>query len=75
MHRNIIHDEINTAYGNRKMSFRMTSFKEILNYLKLINSWLNSKPCAKRKLLHSDESAYVSFVKGPMQSLFYFIIL
>ena len=39
------------------MSFRMTSFEEILNYFKLRNRWLNSKLCAKRKLLHSDENA------------------
>ena len=41
----------------------MTSFEEILNYFKLINGWLNSKLCTKRKLLHSDENAYVFFVK------------
>ena len=46
-----------------KMSFRKTSFEEILNYFKLINGWLNSKLCAERKLLHSDENAYVFFVK------------
>ena len=46
-----------------KMSFRMTSFEEILNYFKVRNGWLNSKLCAKRKLLHSDENAYVFFVK------------
>ena len=34
-----------------KMSLRMTSFEEILNYFKLRNCWLNSKLCAKRKLL------------------------
>ena len=45
------------------MNFRMTSFEEILNYFKLINGWLNSKLCAKRKSLHSDENAYVFFVK------------
>ena len=46
-----------------KMSFRMTSFEEILNYFKVRNGWLNTKLCAKRKLLHSDENAYVFFVK------------
>ena len=63
MHRNIFHDKINTAYGNEKMSFRMASFEE-LNYLyfKLRNSWLNSELCAMRKLLHSDENAYVLLV-------------
>ena len=45
------------------MNFRKTSFKEILNYFKLINGWLNSKLCAKRESLHSDENAYVFFVK------------
>ena len=45
------------------MNFRKTSFKEISSYFKLINSWLNSKLCAKRKSLHSDENAYVFFVK------------
>ena len=45
------------------MNVRMTSFEGILNYFKLINGWLNSKLCAKRKSLHSDENAYVSFVK------------
>ena len=28
------------------MSFRMTSFEEIVNYFKLRNNWLNSKLCA-----------------------------
>ena len=46
-----------------KMNFRMTSFEEVLNYSKLRNGWVNSKLCAKRKLLHSDENAYVFFVK------------
>ena len=41
----------------------MTSFEEILNYFKLGNNWLNSKLCAKRKLLRSDENAHVFFVK------------
>ena len=45
------------------MNFRKTSFKEILSYFKLINGWLNSKLCAKRKSLHSDGNAYVFFVK------------
>ena len=64
MRRIIVHDEINTAYGNRTNELnRKTSFKEILSYFKLINGWLNSKLCAKRKSLHSDENAYVSFVK------------
>ena len=45
------------------MNVRKTSFKEILSYSKLINGWLNSKRCAKRKSLHSDENAYVFFVK------------
>ena len=47
----------------RKMSIPMTFFEEILNYFKLRNGWLNSKLCAKRKLLHSNENAYVFFVK------------
>ena len=65
MRRIIVHDEINTAYGNRTNEnvFRKTSFKEILSYFKLINGWLNSKLCAKRKSLHSDENACVFFVK------------
>ena len=46
-----------------KMSFRMTSFEEILSYFKLSNGWLISKLCAKRQLLHSDENEYVFFVK------------
>ena len=45
------------------MNFRKTSFNEILSYFKLINGWLSSKLCAKRKSLHSDENAYVFFVK------------
>ena len=45
------------------MNFRKTSFKDILSYFELINAWLNSKLCAKRKSLHSDENAYVFFVK------------
>ena len=46
-----------------KMSFQMTSFKEILNYFKLRNCWLNSKLCAKRKLSHSDVNTCVFCVK------------
>ena len=46
-----------------QMNVRKTSFTEILSYFKLINDWLNSKFCAKRKSLHSDENAYVFFVK------------
>ena len=42
-----------------KVSFRMTSFEEILNYFKLRNGWLNSTLCIE----HSDENAYVFFVK------------
>ena len=41
----------------------MTSFEEILNYFKFTNGWLNSKLCAKHKSLHSNENAYVFFVK------------
>ena len=41
----------------------MTSFEEILNYFKLINGWLNSQFCARRKVLHSDENGYVFVVK------------
>ena len=63
MRRIIVHDEINTAYENRTNELSKTSFKEILSYFKLINGWLNSKLCAKRKSLHSDENAYVFFVK------------
>ena len=64
MRRIIVHDEINTAYTEtEQMNFRKTSFKEILSYFKLINGWLNSKLCAKRKSLHSDENACVFFVK------------
>ena len=62
MRRIIVHDEINTAYGNRTNELSK-SFKEILSYFKHINGWLNSKLCAKRKSLHSDENAYVFFVK------------
>ena len=46
-----------------QMNVRKTSFTEILSYFKLINDWLNFKLCAKRKSLHSDENAYVFFVK------------
>ena len=45
------------------MNFRKTPFKEILSDFKLINDWLNSKLCAKRKSLNSDENAYVFFLK------------
>ena len=45
------------------MSFRMTYFEEIFNYFKLRKCWLNSKLYAKRILSHSDENAYVFFVK------------
>ena len=42
----------------------MTSFGELLNYFKLRNGLLNSKHCAKHKLLHFDENAYVFFDKN-----------
>ena len=45
------------------MSFQMTSFEEILNHFKVRNCGLNSKLCAKRKLLHSDVNTSVFFVK------------
>ena len=45
------------------MNVRKTSVTEIWSYFKPINGWLNSKLCAKRKSLHSDENAYVFFVK------------
>ena len=64
MRRNIFYDKINIAYGNRKISFQMTSFEEILNYFKLRNCWLNSKLCAKRKLSHSDVNTCVFVVKN-----------
>ena len=63
MRSNIFYDEINIAYGNRKMGFQMSSFEEILIYSKLINCWLNSKLCAKSKLSHSDVNTSVFFVK------------
>ena len=66
MRRNIFHDKINTAYGNRTklMSFLITSFEEILNCFKLRNCWLNFKPSRhKFNLSHSEENAYVFFVK------------
>ena len=64
MRRNIFHDKTNTTHTEiGKMIFRITSFEEILNYFKLGNNWLNSKLCAKRKLLRSDENAHVFFVK------------
>ena len=62
MRRNIFYDKINIAYENRKNE--MTSFEEILNYFKLRNCWLNSKLCAKRKLLHSNVNTCVFFVKN-----------
>ena len=64
MRRSIFHDKTNTSYTETgKMSFRKTSLEKSLNYFKLINGCLNSKLCAKRKLLHSDENAHVFFVK------------
>ena len=64
MRRNILHDKNQIQHTETaKMSFRMTSFEEILNYFKLRNNWLNSKLCAKRKLLHFDENAHVFFVR------------
>ena len=64
MCRDIFLDRTNTTHGNKKMSFPMTLyFEEISSYFKLRNGWLNSKLCAKRKLLHSEKNAYVSFVK------------
>ena len=48
--------------------FKFAEFGKVRNslerlYFKLINGWLNSKLCAKRKSLHSDENACVFFVK------------
>ena len=63
MRRIIVHDEINTAYGNRTNELSKDIFQRNLSYFKLIKGWLNSKLCAKRKSLHSDENAYVFFVK------------
>ena len=63
MRRIIVHDEINTAYGNRTNELSKDIFQRNLSYFKLINGWLNSRLCAKRKSLHSDENAYVFFVK------------
>ena len=63
MRRIIVHGEINTETELEQMNVRKTSFKEIFSYFKLINGWMNSKLCAKRKSLHSDENAYVFFVK------------
>ena len=81
MRRDIFHGKIDIAYGN----FRMTSFEEILNYFKLRNGWLNSKLCAKCKLLYSNQNAYsnenVFFVKkeirliGKLDSLRNFVPL
>ena len=56
------------------MNFRKTSFKEILSYFKLINGWLNSKLCAKRKSLHSDENAYVNHVFFVKNEILKFVI-
>ena len=64
MSRNIFHDKKQIQHTETgKMSFRMTSFEEILNYFKLRNNWLNFKLCAKRKLLHFDKNAHVFFVR------------
>ena len=64
MRGSIFHDKTNTTYTETgKMSFQRTSFEQMLNYFKLRNGWLNSKLCATRKLLHSDENAHVFFVK------------
>ena len=64
MRRIIVHDEINTAYGNRTNELSKDIFQRNFElFFELINGWLNSKLCAKRKSLHSDENAYVFFVK------------
>ena len=64
MRRNIFHDKINIAYGNRKIEFSNDIFRRNLNYFKLRNCWLNSKLCVKRKLSHSDVNTSVFFVKN-----------
>ena len=57
MRRSIFHDKTNATYTETgKMSFR-----------KMRNDCLNSKLCAKRKLLHSDENAHVFFVKETLK--------
>ena len=63
MRRIIVHDEINTAYGNRTNELSKDIFQRNFELFKLTNGWLNSKLCAKRKSLHSDENAYVFLVK------------
>ena len=63
MRRNIFYDKINTAYRNRKNTLSSDMFRRNFEYFKLRNCWLNSKLYAKRKLSHSDENAYVFFVK------------
>ena len=65
MRRNIFHDEANTTYtyGNRKNELSKDISQKSLNCFKLRNGCLNSKLCAKRKLLHSDENGHASFVK------------
>ena len=63
MRRNIFHGKTNTTYGNRENELSDHIFRRNFEQFKLRNGWLNSKLCAKRKLLHSDENAHVFFVK------------
>ena len=63
MRRNIFYDKINTAYRNRKNTLSNDMFRRNFEYFKLRNCWLNSILYAKRTLSHSDENAYVFFVK------------
>ena len=64
MRRNMFHDKANTKYRNRGNELLNDIFRR--NF-KLRNGWLNSKLCAKRKLLHSDEYANVFFVKETLK--------
>ena len=64
MRRNIFHDKINAAYGNRKNKFLSEIFWrnfELLN--KEIVGWIPNFLLIKRKLSHYEEIAYVFFVK------------
>ena len=70
MRRNIFHDKINIAYGNRKIELSNDIFRRNLNYFKLKNCWLNSKLCVKHKYKGTKFPTESNFV-APSQILMF----
>ena len=61
MRRNIFHDKTSTTYGNRESELLNDIFRRNFKLFQT-EKWLVEFH-SKHKLLHSDENAYVFFVK------------